>query len=37
MYGNGIYDVWVRDRYGRPYRLGYDAFTGAFLTFFYLS
>ena len=36
-YGDGIYDVWARDRYGRSFRLGYDAFTGAFLTFFFLS
>ena len=37
VYGDGIYDLWVRDRYGRPFRLGYDAYTGAFLTFFFLS
>ena len=37
VYGDGIYDVWVRDHYGRSFRLGYDAFSGAFLTFFFLT
>ncbi len=36
-YGDGIYDVWARDHRGRTFRLGYDAFTGAFLTFFLLG
>lgn len=36
-YGDGIYDVLARDHRGRTFRLGYDAFTGAFLTFFLLG
>ena len=36
-YGDGIYDVWARDRYGSSFRLGYDAFTGSFLTYFFLT
>ena len=36
-YGDGIYDVLARDHRGRTFRLGYDAFTGAFLTFFFLG
>ncbi len=36
-YDDGIYDVWVRDRHGSSFRLGYDAFSGAFLTFFFLT
>ena len=36
-FGNGVYDVWARDRHGTAFRLGYDAYTGAFLTFFHFG
>ena len=35
-FDNGHYNVWARDHRGQRIRIGYDAFTGAFLGYLYL-